>query len=118
MFLNGGTIAQLRGLAWLSLTDIGMIGAGTVTNDGGGGGTTTWNYGSGMPCRVDPLLGDESVIASRLSDDSTHVITVPPGTTVAAANRFAITGRGTFEITAVRTRTLEPFTFFEAVQVS
>jgi hypothetical protein len=46
------------------------------------------------------------------------VITVPAGTSVSTSNRFLITGRGTFEVTAVRERTGEFARVFEAVEVS
>lgn len=117
-FLGDDNPAQLRGLAWLSLSDLGQVGSGTVTDDGGGGGTTTWSYGGTIPCRIDPITGSELVTAGRLSDRSTHTVTVPAGTTVLAASRFVIAGRGTFEVTAVRSRTGEPLTFFEVVQAS
>lgn len=120
-FMNGGTAAQLRGLMWLSLSDTGEVGTRTSTSDTGGGVTQIWNYGPSVPCRVDPVLsrGDnEDVVAGRMADESTHVITLPPGTTVHHKDRFRVTNRGTFEITAVRTRTDEWARFLEAVEVS
>lgn len=120
-FLNDAPVSQLRGLGWLALSDVGFIGGAAVTSDSGGGGTTVWTYGTSFPCRVDPIASghsNEGVNAERLSDRSTHLVTTPRGTEVSAANRLAVTGRGTFEVTAVRTRTADPYTFFEAVQVS
>jgi head-tail adaptor len=117
-FLNGGTITTLRGLSWLALSDSGRVGAGTMVGDTGGGATTTWTYGGTIPCRVDPLSGRELLTAGRISDRSTHLITVPPGTGVTTSNRFAVTGRGTFEITAVQDRTGELVRSLEAVKVS
>jgi hypothetical protein len=116
-FLNGGTITQLRGAAWLALSDLGQVGAGTVSDDGGGGGTAAWAYGGTVPCRLDPITSNESLMAGRVSDRSTHLITVPPNLTVLTSNRFAITGRGTFEVTAVRERTGEQLRFIEAVEI-
>jgi len=117
-FLNGSTPMQLRGAAWLALSDEGRVGSGTIVDDGGGGGTTTWAYGGTIPCRVDPLAGDERIAALKLSDRSTHLITVPPNTAMTTASRFALLAGGTFEVTAVRSRTGELLRFFEAVQVS
>jgi head-tail adaptor len=117
-FLNGGTITTLRGLSWLALSDSGRVGAGTIVGDTGGGATTTWTYGGTIPCRVDPLSGRELITAGRISDRSTHLITVPPGAGVTTSNRFAVTGRGTFEITAVQDRTGELVRSLEAVKVS
>jgi head-tail adaptor len=102
----------------LQLSDLGQVGTSAVTDDSGGGGTTVWSFGADVPCRIDPLGNDESVAASRLSDRSTNVVTVPAGTVVSATNRFAITGRGTFEITGVDDRTGERARFFEVVAVS
>jgi len=117
-WLGGGTVTQLRGLAFLSLSDFGQVGAGTVVSDGGGGGTASWSYGGTIPCRIDPITGGEQMAADRLSDRSTHMVTVPAGTQISTAARFAIAGRGTYEVTAVRSRTGEPLTFFEVVQAS
>jgi hypothetical protein len=120
-FLNGGTATQLRGLQWLSLSDLGKVGTRTATSDSGGGASVVWSFGSDVPCRIDPVASsgeNEDIVAARLSDRSQYVITVPTGTTVPTDNRFAVAGRGTFEVTAVRTRTAQWATFFEAVPVS
>jgi hypothetical protein len=116
-FLNDGTVSQLRGAAWLALSDVGQVGEGTVTDDSGGGGSVTWAYGTDVPCRLDPITSNESLMAGRVNDRSTHLITVPPNLTVLTSSRFAITGRGTFEITAVRERTGEQLRFLEAVEI-
>lgn len=115
-FLSG-TPTQLRGIAWLALSDEGQIGAGTVVSDGGGGGTATFAYGTLTACRVDPISGDERLTADRLDSRSTHLITLPPATPITPANRF-LTGGTTFEIVAVREQTGELLRFAEAVQVS
>lgn len=117
-FLNGSTPLRLRGAAWLALSETGMIGAGSIVDDAGGGGITVWTFGGTIPCRVDPLAGNERLVASRLSDESTHLLTVPPNTAVTTASRFAVQGGGTFEITAVRESTGEMLRVFEAVEVS
>jgi len=119
-FLNGDNFTQLRGLLWLSLSDTGQVGTRTPVSDTGGGASETWSYGSSVACRVDPInrADSEEVVAGRLSDRSTHLITTPPGTSVNLAQRFQVVNRGTFEVTAVRMRTGQWATFFEAVQVS
>lgn len=107
-FLNGRSYTTLRGAAWLALSETGHVVAGSVTDDGGGGGSATWTAGSSVPCRIDPLYGrGEGVVAARISERSTHAVTLPPNMVVDAGQRFAIDGRGTFEITAVRERTSE-----------
>lgn len=117
-FMNGGTVSQLRGLAWMALSDMGQVGAGTLVDDGGGGVTTGWAYGGSIPCRIDPLTNNEIVSAGRISDRSTHLVTVPPGTAVTASSRFAIANRGTYEVTGVQDQTGETLRFFEVVQVT
>ena len=113
-----GTVTYLRGLAALALTDVGQVGSGTVTGDSGGGGTTTWVYAESVMCRIDPLGGGEQVIAERLSDRSTHLITLPPATPLSPMQRLQVTGVGTYEITAVREQTGELMRFAEAVQIA
>lgn len=117
-FLNGINPTRLRGLQAIVLSDIGNVGTLTSTDDAGGGASQAWAYGSDIPCRVDPLGGDESVVAGRLDDRSTHLITVPARTDVDTNDRFQVTGQGTFEVTAVRSRTGEWTRVFETVQVS
>lgn len=133
--LNGGPVSQLRGLQWLALSEVGSVGVATSVSDGGGGVTQTWAYGDtfgegtlgeGMfagltvPCRVDPINArvDEGLVAGRLDARSTHLITVPAGTAVSTNDRFAVSSRGIFEVTAVRDRTAEWTHSFEAVEVS
>lgn len=116
-FLSGGPLNQLRGAAWLGLADSGQVGAGTVTDDGGGGVTTGWTYGGTVPCRIDPLTSNETLAAGRISDRSTHLVTVPPGTPVTTSSRFVIANRGTYEVTGVQDQTGEMLRFFEVVQV-
>lgn len=121
-FLNGGTVTELRGLAFLTLTDFGQVARGTIVSDGGGGGTASWTYGGTIPCRVDPFgTGggqNETLVADRMDDRSTHIVTTPAGTNVTRNDRFLIAGRGTFEVTAIRSRTAEWARLFEAVEVS
>lgn len=120
-FLNGTSPTRLRGLLWLALSDTGQVGTLTSTSDSGGGASRAWQYGTSVPCRVDPISSsgdDETLVADRLSDRSTHLITTPAGTAVTPNNRFAVAARGTFEITAVRERTGEWARVFEAVEVS
>jgi len=118
-FLGSDTApTQLRGLLWISLTDIGHVETRTATSDSGGGATQVWAAGSDIACRVDPLTSVEQLSADRISDRSTHLITTPPGTTATTAARFVIDDRGTYEITAVRERTGQSAQLFEAVEVS
>lgn len=117
-FLDSGNVTQLRGLAWMTLSEVGHIGTATVSDDSGGGSVSDWAYGGVIPCRVDPIGENEVEDAGRISDRSTHIVTLPPGTTISAANRFTIDGLGTFEVTAVQVRTDEHVRFVEVVKIT
>lgn len=116
-FLDGRSATQLRGLEWLSLSDTGHVVRATATDDSGGGISQVWQTaGSALPCRLDPVsTGPGRVTGGRIDERSTHMVTVPAGTAVGAGERFAIDGRGTFEVTAVRDRTGEWSHQFEVV---
>lgn len=119
-FLDGQNPSQLRGLAFLALSDTGYVVAGTIVSDSGGGGTSTWTAGTtGIPCRIDPLTDRSARLTGGAIDErSTHVITVPPGSSVTAASRFAVDGRGTFEVTATHQQTGELVSVFEVIELS
>jgi hypothetical protein len=91
---------------------------GTNVDDGGGGATPSWAAGTAVPCRLDPLTASSGVTGGQIDERSTHFVTVPPGTTVSTRDRFAIAGRGTFDVTAVREQTAESAQFFEVIQIS
>lgn len=117
-FLNGRPAAVLRGALWLALSDQGQRGTAAWTDDTGGGATGTWAFGGTVPCRIDPLAGGAGrLTGDRIDERSTHLVTAPPGTTVTAADRWAIAGRGTFEVTATRDRTAAAATMFEVIQI-
>jgi hypothetical protein len=119
-FLNGRNPTTLRGLLWLALSDSGNVLTASSTSDSGGGATQSWVAGTAIPCRIDPIAdrGAARLTGGRIDERSTHVITVPPGTNVAAVNRFAISGRGTFEITATHEQTGEWARVFEVIAAS
>lgn len=115
-FLDGRPYTQLRGLNWLSLSETGYRMALAGSSDSGGGMTSTWGTAGTFACRVDPITGGEQLAADRIADRSTHTISMPPETTVSTADRIIVSGRGTYEITAVRDRTREWLRMVEAVQ--
>jgi hypothetical protein len=117
-FLDGRAPTRLRGLAWMALSDVGHVVSQVSTDDSGGGVTQAWTPGTAIPCRIDDLGGGEALAAGRISDRSTHVITLPPNLVPTPVDRFAIDGRGTFEITGVRNRTREWLQLVEVVQVN
>ena len=112
-----GTFIRLRGAASFYLSDTGHTLDLVATDDSGGGATRTWTAGSTIPCRVDPLSGSESLVAERLSDRSTHLLTVPRETVEGHEDRFAVDGRGTYAVTAVRSSTGEWLRRLEAVKL-
>lgn len=115
-FLNGRP--PTRGLIWLGLSDTATIIAGTVASDSGGGVTQTWAVTGTVDCRIDPLSGGRNgVTGGAIDERSTHVVTVPSDTAVGVANRVAIAGRGTYEVTAVRDRTDQLTQVFEVLSV-
>jgi hypothetical protein len=117
-FLNDREPVQTRGLLWVALSDTGVILAGTIVSDTGGGGTATWQAAGTVGCRIDPIsAGSGGVLGGRINEASTHLVTVPPGTSVTTDHRFAITNRGTFEVTATREQTAEQASSFEVIQV-
>jgi hypothetical protein len=120
-FLNGRAPDSLRGLQWLALSDVGTHLTRTSTSDSGGGVTETWGTaGTAIPCKAEPIISHAArgLLAGRIDERSTHTVTVPAGTPVDTDDRFAITGRGTFEVTALRQQTAEWVREFEVIQVT
>ncbi len=119
-FLNGREPERLRGLLWLALSETGELLTLTSTSDSGGGASQVWGTAaSEVSCRIDPLGGaGRDVLGGRIDERSTHVVTVPPGTDVSAADRFVVSGRGTFEVTAARAQTGEAASSFEVLEIS
>lgn len=104
-----------RGLASSALTESANVLGGSIVDDGGGGGTFSVTTGGTIPCRIDTLAGSEREIANRISDRSTHLVTLPANTAITTTNDLAIAGRGTFEVTAVQEHSNEPIRFVEVV---
>jgi hypothetical protein len=89
----------------------------TANDDGGGGGTFVYTAGSALACRIAPVGAQSGQIANQVNERTTHVVTVPPNASITADDRFAVTGRGTYEVTAVRQRTGAPLREIEVVAV-
>ena len=104
-----------RGLVTEALSESGNTITAAAVDDGGGGASFSETASASVICRLDSLGGSEGERADRLSDRSTHLLTLPAGTDVAAADTFQISGRGTFEVTAVRENTGELARFAEVV---
>lgn len=99
----------------LSETGNALTTAGS-SDSGGGFSSGTATTGTAIPCRLDPLSGGETVIAGRIDERSTHVLTVPRQTDLDVSGQFQVTGWGTFEITAQRKRTQEGVRVYEVVE--
>lgn len=119
-FLRGRAPTQLRGLAWLSLSDTAIVQAGTVVSDGGGGGTTSWAAAGTFACRVAPLTNRpmNREVGGQIDERSTHVLTTPPSSSIDVKNRVVVVNRGTFEVTGVRSRTDAYTNVCEVIQIS
>lgn len=118
-FLSDSNPTHLRGLLLLALTDEGVVLNRTYTDDTGGGASQVWVSGGTFSCRIDPLpYRSGNLTAGRIDERSTHLVTTTAGAAVDADDRFAITGRGTFEVTAARIRTDSRTTVFEVVSAT
>lgn len=103
--LTAGDIAAMRGTAESALPDTATLERLTSTSDGGGGFTEAWaTQGAAIPCRIAPLGGGEGGNAGgRVSDETSHVVSLPAETDVTESDRLVIAGR-TYEVTVVRER--------------
>lgn len=108
-------ITPTRGLTFL-MSDTGHVLSQTFTSDSGGGATATVTTGGTIACRIDALAGNEGQIANRISDRSTHIVSLPAETSIDVGNDFSIDGIGTFEVTAVRDYTDELTRVIEVVK--
>ena len=95
----------MRAVAAAALPDTVQIERLTRVSDGGGGSTETWTaQPDAVPCRIAPLGGGEGGQAGgRVSDQTTHVLTLPAGTEISEADRLLVAGVR-YEVTAVRER--------------
>jgi head-tail adaptor len=117
-YLHGSATPGLRGAMLLGLSETGTPQTLTSTTDAGGGATQAWVNRTAIPCRIDPMgSGQGPTTGGRLDERSTHLVTVPPRTTINLTDRFVITARGTFEVTAVHQETDGAATVFEVVQI-
>jgi len=105
-WITPGELTHARAAATATLTGTAVIHAQTSTSDGAGGSTEGFTPGPPVACRIAPVGGGETSAApgGRVDDRTTHIITLPAGTTLTAKDRAVISGL-TYEITAVRRRT-------------
>ena len=116
LFENGPP-AEPRGLALRILRQTGHFQTIAGTSDGGGGLTSATVNGGTIPCRVDPLSGNPSIIGARLDANTTHIIHVLGGSIFVSGDHFVVDGRGTFQITAPRQFYRAPVDSFEVFEL-
>lgn len=112
--------------AALALPDTCYIIARAETPNGAGGRSVTETKGGPIPCALAPLKGGEYTGArampkpagDRIDARTTHVITLPAGTEVDESAEVEIEGKGRFEVTAVRRRSIEVLREVEAREKS
>jgi hypothetical protein len=89
------------------LPDVCRLHRRTAVSDGGGGTTTTYQDAGELPCRIGPAGGGETGSPGSIIDDrTTHVVTLEALAAVTSRDRLEHAGT-TYEVTAVRTRSLE-----------
>lgn len=105
MGIPDAELDQIRSDAQELLQSTCQIFARTTAQSGGGGVTESWNPGADIPCRIAPISARERRAAgSRISDESTHVVTLPAYTEIEATSRLQIDGAGGYSVTGIRTR--------------
>lgn len=116
---SGGTVTQMRGLAFLALSETARILSGSVVSDGGGGGTTVWRAVGTTDCRIYPLATSSSsrFVGGAISENSTHMIRLPTRATVDLDDRIVVGSRGTFSVLMAPERTGELTKTIEVIKL-
>jgi SPP1 family predicted phage head-tail adaptor len=84
------------------MPETGQVLTSVYASDSGGGATATVTAGTAVACRLDALSGNEGETADRISDRSTHIVSLPANTAIDVADDFQISGGSIYEVTAVR----------------
>jgi len=102
--LDTNDLVQMRADAAALMPGSCVIHTQSTASDGGGGWTETFTAGSTVACRLASIGGGERrATGARVDDRTTHILTVPQGTTIAEKDRVVVSG-ATYEVTAVRVR--------------
>jgi SPP1 family predicted phage head-tail adaptor len=106
--LSSAQVTRLRSTAERALPDTCTIERRTKVSDSGGGSTTTWaDHLTDVPCRLSPAgvagRAGETIDGARISDETTHVVTLPAQTDVTEVDRLVISDK-VYDITMVRER--------------
>ena len=103
----------------MALSDSGYVLRFAGTADAGGEVKGSWaRAGSAFPCRVDPVSGGDQVIAERLQERTTHVVTTLIQCDATSTDRFEVVTKGTYDITATPDRTGAVIRRLEVVQAT
>lgn len=102
--LSTGDIAAMRGRMNSMLPDTATIERATSTKVRGEV-TQTWKpIARSIACRIAPIGGGETGrVAGRISERTTHLVTVAAATDIEEADRITVNG-SPFEVTLVRKR--------------
>lgn len=115
--LTNADLASMRATAEQALPGTAVIQGGTLTSDGGGGYTEAFTVSGTVDCRVAPISTTEGEEGGRIQADSTHIITLPAGTSVQTDDRIVVAG-STYNVTGVRDRSWEVTRRVEARKVT
>ena len=109
MTIPDGELDRIRSDALSLLSATGRVWHRTTEVTDGGGTTDSWTPGANLPCRIAPIGGGEDGTrpGDRISDRTTHVVTLPAYTTIAETAQVEVGGAGLYEVTAVRERTFD-----------
>jgi hypothetical protein len=116
----------VRGLTWLALSEQAIIQSPQITtaasddSDAGTGGALVWATQATVACRIYPVTvrGMGRIVGAELSEQSTHYVVTPPGTSIHLQDRVVIANRGTYEVTMILERSDAQTTMFEVFRVT
>lgn len=114
--LDARELTEARSDANLLLPSSARVVTRPIASDGGGGQITgAPAYGATVAARIVVIGGGESgtgggrvTRGDRVSDRTTHILTLPAGTAIEESNEIEVDG-ALYEVTAVRKRTGEEF---------
>lgn len=106
--LTAGELASMRTSLNSFLAGTAILHTLTVTSDGQGGQNESWAASGTVDARLapDPVRGSEAVLAGRVAEVSSWILTVPAHTTIVETGRVVYDGV-TYEVDEVLTRVPE-----------
>ena len=105
--MNVTTLARLRRVAVVNMTETALVKRLTRVSDGMGGSTESWSTAGAVACRrASSPTAAEVELAGRLGVARPLVVRLPAGTDVSEADRLVIAGE-TVEVVHVPSVTIE-----------